>query len=400
MNIKKLPLKNLLRKPARTAALIILTALLAFSVFGGSIVVSSLRKGLGSLETRLGADIIVLPSSAQSKVSFEKMLLQGTTGAFYMEPSVLEEVKEAEGVAAASPQTFLASLKADCCSVKIQVIGMDPETDFIVQPWIRENEALIPGDMDVAVGCRVTADVGETLKIYDESCKVIAKLAPTGTGLDTAVYCNMATMKKLLAAAEEKGVTHKIKSGSDDVISAVYVRVKEGYDIDAVNSYLNGHIRKVTAVRTKSMLTEVSDSLAGIAGTVTFLIAAVWVLALLVLLIVFGIMIFGRRREFAVLRLMGTSRGMLRNLILTESAVSSLVGAAAGTAAAVIVVFPFTVLIETRLQLPYLRPSIGEICAMAAGTLAVTVLAGVAVSFFAAIKLSGTDPGIVLREGV
>ena len=80
-----LAIKNLLRKPGRTAALVILTALLALSVFGGSVVVGSLRQGLNSLESRLGADIIVVPSSAQSKASFQNMLLQGTIGAFYMD---------------------------------------------------------------------------------------------------------------------------------------------------------------------------------------------------------------------------------------------------------------------------------------------------------------------------
>ena len=130
MSMRQLPIQNLLRRPGRTMALAALTALLAFSVFGGSIVVMSLRQGLNSLESRLGADIIVVPSSAQSKVSFQNMLLQGTTGAFYMDADNLTRVREVEGVEIAAPQVFLASLKADCCSVKIQVIGFDPETDF------------------------------------------------------------------------------------------------------------------------------------------------------------------------------------------------------------------------------------------------------------------------------
>ena len=46
MGISHLPIKNLLRRPGRTAALVLLTALLAASVFGGSVVVGSLRSGL------------------------------------------------------------------------------------------------------------------------------------------------------------------------------------------------------------------------------------------------------------------------------------------------------------------------------------------------------------------
>ena len=400
MKASSLPLLNVTRKPGRTWALALLTAFLAMSVFGGSVVVYSLRQGLNSLESRLGADIIVLPSSAQSKVSFEKLLLQGTTGAFYMDADLVEEIRRAEGVAVAAPQTFLASLKADCCSVKIQVIGMDPETDFIVQPWIEQSYARSLGSLDVAVGCKVEADVGEIIRIYDERCKVVARLAPTGTGLDTAVYCDMATMNALLQAAEGKGVTHKITSDGADTVSAVYVKVREGYSIDQVNNYLNGHLRKATAVRTKSMLTQVSDSLAAVSRTVAGLIGAVWVLALVILLIAYAMMINERRREFAVLRLLGASRRMLGAMALKESFLCGLLGGIGGTGLACLTVFPFTALIESSLGLPYLTPSPGWVAALACLTVLSAAAAGALTSLWAARRLSKTDPGTVLREGV
>lgn len=398
MGTSRLPIKNLLRKPGRTAALVLLTALLAASVFGGSVVVGSLRSGLKSLEARLGADIIVMPSSAESKVSFKNMLLQGTTGAFYMDAAVLEEVRAAQGVEIAAPQTFLASLKADCCAIKVQIIGIDPAVDFTVKPWIDERYAQDLGDMEVAVGCKVTAGVGETLKIYEQYTHVIAKLAETGTGLDTAVYCNMDTMKKLLAAAEAKGVSHKINSDSD-VISAVYVKVKDGADVGQVNNWLNGHIRKVTAVRARSMFTDVSDSLSGIARAAMALIGAVWALALVILLVAFAMMIHERRREFAVLRLLGVSRRGLRGEILAETALCALAGALVGVGVAALGVFPFTTLIETKLGLPYLTPGAGTLAMLAGGTVLATLLVGLLAGTWAAARLSRTDPGATLREG-
>ena len=388
MNIRTLPLRNLLRRPGRTAALVALTALLALSVFGGSIVVMSLRQGLNSLESRLGADIIVVPSSAQSKVSFQNMLLQGTTGAFYMDAENLERVREVEGVEIAAPQVFLASLKADCCSVKIQVIGFDPETDFFVRPWIEQSYSMDLDDLDVMVGCKVEAGIGETIRIYDERCKVVGRLAATGTGLDTAVYCNMSTMKILLKAAEAKGVSHKVTSDpDDDVLSAIYVKVREGYDISQVNSKIQGHTRKCSAVRTKSMLTDVSDSLAGISNTITMLVVAIWVLALVILLIAFA-MIAGERK-----------RSMLSGLVLKESALCSLTGGVLGVLSASMIVFPFTTLIETKLSLPYLQPEISSVLLLALGSLAATVIIGAAASAWASFRLSRVDPGIALREG-
>ena len=399
MKLGQLPIKNLTRRPGRTAALVLLTAFLAFSVFGGSVVVRSLRSGLESLEARLGADIIVMPATAESKVSFKNMLLQGTTGAFYMDASVLDRVREVEGVAVAAPQTFLASLKADCCAVKVQVIGIDPETDFTVKPWIDRSIARDLGDMEVAVGCDVTAEVGEDLRIYGLNTHVVAKLAETGTGLDTAIYCTMDTMRALLAAAEEKGVAHRITSDTGDMISAVYVKVAEGHDVGAVNNALNGHVRKVTAVRSRSMFTDVSDSLTGISHTVALLIGAVWALAFVVLLIAYGMMANERRREFAVLRLLGAPRSGLARLALAESALCSLAGGLLGVGLAAMAVFPFATLIETRLGLPYLTPPAGTILALAVATALATVLVGALASAWSTWRLSRTDVGITLREG-
>ena len=124
--MKQLPLKNLLRRPGRTAALLIMVALLAFSMFGGSVVIRSLQNGLTSLEGRIGADVIVIPTTARSKINVKNILLDGTTGYFYMKSSWVDKVREVEGVEKVTAQLYLASQKADCCSISTQIIGFDP----------------------------------------------------------------------------------------------------------------------------------------------------------------------------------------------------------------------------------------------------------------------------------
>ena len=399
MKVLPLSVKNLVRKPGRTIALSLLTAFLALSVFGGSVIIMSLRSGLQSLEARLGADIILVPSEAQSKVSFQNMFLQGTTGAFYMDASVTEKAMEVPGVEKTAPQTFLASLKADCCSIKIQVIGIDPARDFTVQPWIARSLTGRLGEMDVAVGCKVEAGIGEIIRIYDQRCKVVARLEPTGTGLDTAVYCDMDTMDALLSAAEAKGISHKISSGSHSVVSAVYVKVKDGYDIDTVNTALTGRLRKVTAVRTRSMITGVSDSLAGVSRTITGLTAVIWILAFTILLLAYVMIVRERSREFAVLRLIGASRRTLGRMSLLESAICGLTGGAAGVLLAAIGIFSFSSLIENSLGLPYLIPSLPTILILAAGTILLSAGISALASAVAAWRLSRIDPGTALREG-
>ena len=192
---RELSLKNLKRKPARTAAMVALAAFLSFSVLGGSLVVLSLRNGLQSYEARLGADVVVVPNQARSHGTVESILLQGIPGYFYMDESLFEKISAREGVEVASPQFFLASASAGCCSVPVQLIGFDPATDFTIQPWIRESYGGSIGDFDLLVGSNIEIPANRTLTFYNLPCRVAAQLDETGTGLDNAVYANMASFR-------------------------------------------------------------------------------------------------------------------------------------------------------------------------------------------------------------
>lgn len=394
---RKLPVKNLARRPQRTAALAAMTALMAFILFAGTIVIESLRNGLDSAAARLGADIICIPASAKS-VDAGNILLNGTTGYFYMKSSLVEDIAEAEGVEQVSAQLYFASLRASCCSTAVQLIGIDQDTDFVVQPWIEQSYDRKMGDLEVVAGSRVGAEPGETITFYDTDCTVVAKLDSTGTGMDTAVYATMDTIRLLLDAARSMGHELNMPDEPENLVSAVYVKVKDGTKVKSVADYLKVHVRKVTTIQTKSMITGISDSLAGVSGTITALIAAVWVLTLLLLIIALRMISNERRREFALLRVMGASRSMLSGMVIRETLLISLAGGLAGTLLAALTVIPFSSLIETKLGLPYLLPSWPHIIAAGALALAAVLIAGPLSASFTARRLSRQDPGIILRE--
>ena len=114
-SINSLPIKNLVRKPARSLALIFISAFLALSAFGGTVMVMSLSNGINSLSARLGADIIVTPYAATSQVSYDSVIIQGKPGQFYMDSKYYEEIKtEIEGIDKITAQFYLASAKASC----------------------------------------------------------------------------------------------------------------------------------------------------------------------------------------------------------------------------------------------------------------------------------------------
>ncbi|MBR1751226.1 MAG: ABC transporter permease [Ruminococcus sp.] len=399
MNSFKLTLLDLYGKPLRSAVLAAASAVLTIAVFGGSILTHSLESGLDSLHDRLGADIIVLPESAQTKVNFENILLQGTTGYFYMDKSVQDKLKGVSGIDRQSSQYFLVSANAECCTTQVQIIGFDEDTDFSIKPWLREAYSGTLKNDEIIVGSSLATRVGHTLKLYGVECKAVGKLEKTGTGLDTAVYATNDTVKHLINAADSQGIKVLSKQSPDDVISSVYIKVSDSADIDEVTSYINMNIDGVQAVRTRSVITGTAEKL-GVLGTgIGIMIAAVWVLSAVISFILFTLLANERRREFASLRVVGFSRKRLAFVSLSEAVVVTVVGALAGLFMASLAVFPLSGYIGSATELPFLTPSLLNVILLALKTIAAIILTGTAVSALSAYRLSCVDIASALREG-
>ncbi|MBR1780600.1 MAG: ABC transporter permease [Oscillospiraceae bacterium] len=387
------------RKPARTAALVLLAAFLSLSIFGGSLVITSLQNGLRSYEARLGADIVAVPYQARAKGTFESILLQGIPGMFYMDEQYYEKIKTIDGVERAAPQFYLASTSSGCCSVAVQIIGFDPEQDFTVQPWIRDSYADTLGDGDIVVGSDLTIPKNGTLTFYNTQCRIVAQLDKTGTGLDTAVYTNMNTIKQMMKNAESLGFSYFADVDPDHAVSSVMIKVADGYDVSEVTGDINVHVRHIEAEQTTSMISGIADGLSNVSRIVGGLTVMIWVLAIVILVIAFAMISHERAKEFAILRVMGASQRMVSRLLLTESALISLIGATLGVALAALILVPFSGAISTALDLPYLMPEVGAIVALAAGALALSVLAGSLTAAVSAYRISKKEAGLILREG-
>ena len=128
---------NLRRRPARAGSLCFLVALFAFALLAAALVNAWLRAGLSGLSGRMGADILIVPYGYEKKL--EGALLRGEPSAFYTKAELADKIRAHDFVAAASPQLFLTSLSTGCCSVKVQLVGFDPATDFSVGPWLRSR---------------------------------------------------------------------------------------------------------------------------------------------------------------------------------------------------------------------------------------------------------------------
>ena len=389
--------RNVRRRPVRTAVLLVLTALLSLAVCGGTLLVSGLQKGLGSLEARLGADIMVVPYEARTKSNLESIVLQGNPGYFYMDNSQYEKIRGLDGIGQISAQFYLASASSGCCSIPVQIIGFAPETDFTVLPWLKRSYDGNLQTGDIVVGNDLNAFPGDTLTFYGIDCHVAAKLDKTGTYYDSAVFTNIDTIQQLIGSSLDKGMNDFAGTDPQKVVSTVLINVAEGYSPEEVMNDINIHVKKVKAVQTKEMISGISRSLQGTSDVIGVLIAAVWVLGLVILLLAFTMSVNERKREFAVLRVIGASQGNLASIVMQEALLTGLCGSVLGTGLALVGMLGFRTAVSEQIGLPFLLPGAGQTSLLAVLSILAVLLAGILAAAVCAYRISRVDTALILR---
>ena len=391
--------KNMKRKPLRYALLTALVMLIAFTVFSGAFVIISLQRGLEVYRARLGADIVVVPSSATGHGSVDDILLQGITGNYYMSGKVCEKVAATDGIEAVTKQFFLTSAKASCCSSRVQIIGFDPDTDFSIMPWIAESYSGTVQDGDVVVGAKIGVPESGRITFYGQEYTIAARLKETGTGLDSAVFANMNTVRKMAVNASSLLKTSSFQGVDiDTAASALLIKVADGYSIEQVTDDINIHITKVKATPAKSMISDLSEGLTGTSALIGIMAAVIWAMAVIILVIVFALLSNERKKEFAVLRIMGASRKMLSRIMGTEAAVLGAIGAIIGIVLSVLAVFPLSGSIRDMLKLPFFIPDLWVVLLLAAGAFLISVSASVLTALLSAKKITTNETALLLRE--
>ena len=396
-NTGALSLENLKAKPVRSACLALVVAVLAFTLFGGSLLALNLRQGLSAVTRRFGADLMVVPQGAGEQA--QSSLLNGSISYFYFDSGVADAVAGIDGVLVASPQFYLASLATECCDAPVQLVAYDPATDFVVQPWVAEQHSDTVADGQVVVGSRIFPTANGTVKLFNHEYPVAARLSGSASGLDTSIFMTMNTMRGLIDLAHAERYNFLADKFGGQAISAVLVKADPAKSPASLAWAIRRQNEGVEVIVSQGIFSRLSGALSGLVRYIRVFSAALWVVALVVLAAVFSGSIHERKKEFALLRILGATRKKLVGIVLSESSLASLAGGAAGILLAALAVFPFSSLISERLELPYLEAPLRYVLPLALGSLAISALAGPLASLHAARVISGAETYFTMREG-
>jgi putative ABC transport system permease protein len=400
LNTGLLSLENLKARPVRTACLTVTAAILAFTLFGGSVIALNLRQGLTAMTRRFGADLMVVPEGAAGKA--QSILLRGAANYFYFDAAIAGKVAQTEGIARASPQFFLTSLAEACCDARVQLIAYDPETDFVIQPWMAEKYRRTVEDGQVVAGSRITIRADGAIRLLGHYYPVAARLSTSASGLDTSIFMTMNTMRNLIGRARAEGydfLADQEREMSRGAVSAVLAKTSPSAPPARLAQTIARENSGVDVVVSQRVFSGIAETLAGLTAYIHLFSVILWVLTLIVLAAVFSGSVHERKKEFAVLRILGATRKKLAAMVLGESALAGFAGGAAGIVLASLAVFPFGTLISERLELPYLDAPIIRVILLALGSLLLSALAGPLASLYSALRISRAETYFTMREG-
>ena len=140
LNALGMALQNLKAKKSRTVFMMFFVILMSATVFFSTVLMNNLRQGIKSTTERAGADVIVIPDEGTEDI--RDSLFAGTPCSLFFGREWKGYVEKVSGVERVSEQLYVGTLSASCCDLPVQMIAFDPETDFVVQPWLKNQNAV------------------------------------------------------------------------------------------------------------------------------------------------------------------------------------------------------------------------------------------------------------------
>ena len=390
-------IRNIRKRPYRSFCLMLAAVIGSYALFVGLVLKASLNNGIGRMQERMGADLMIVPESSEIKA--RNILLTGEPEFFYMDVSVAKAVADIEGVECATSQFYFTSLSSDCCSTRVQLIAFDPDTDFVINPWIDERVTSDVAGGSVIIGSEVTPLSNGKVKFYGSEYSVAGKLGETATGLDHSVFMTRDTMHEILNDAKDKGYQFLNPEDDSSWVSTVLIRVNGDADITEVEKEIYKNAEGIKFIETDKLISDVTVKLGSVENIINVTLTVLLVFSFLTMILFFSVIFHERKKEFAVLRILGTSSRRICLFSLTEGITIGAAGGIAGLILGILTVFPFNHYIENSLDVPYLMPSVLAVILYGLTGVLVTTIFGSVSSFLSTLSLAHAETYYTMRAG-
>lgn len=400
LSIPAMAVQNLKARKFRTAFMMFFVVLMSATVFFSTILMNNLKQGIENTTERMGADLIIVPKEGTEDI--RESLFSGKPCTVLFNRASEADVKNQEEVVRVTPQMYIGTLSASCCDLPVQLIAFDAETDFVVQPWIAEQNSMELKTGQVLVGNNIEGEIGESIMFYDTYFEIAGKLEKTGMGYDSSVFMSFDTLYQLKES--ETARNNLPVDEMENMVSMLMVDVMDGMEPADV-AKLRIAIGKIESGGTKLYACTADDLMSGIASQVkklsgygNILTYISLVSTALALISIFVITINERKYEFGILFALGAKKSQITNIILSEALIISSVGGIAGVVIAYYLLVTFKNVISNNLDIPYLDVSMGQAAPIAGICIVIAIVTGVIAAVCSAYRIGKGEAYRLIRE--
>lgn len=400
--MKQLIAHSLKMHRIQTASIIASVAASVMIMVTFGLVWGGVQQGIEVSKARGGADVMAVPSTSVDYLDETELLYTGAPAPLYMDAGITERIASVDGVVAVSPQFYGQTLDSGCCSTtgETRLIGIDPDTDFVVRGLTDDAAVASLGQNEVIVGSAVGGVRDNSLTIRGEKYTVAATMAETGTGFDSSIVADIDLVRDISRNLE--GYDHYWQKYGDpeNLVSCVTVALDESSS--AALTSAKARI-SLSGDATPIVRSEVADkSIEQLQSVFFLLIIATAIMGVVVLLQLFARFyssVWDRKSELALYRAVGASKRDLRMLILGE--VEALVGAGFVIGAVLGFAAQAALLgvMQEGLAFPYMAPG----ALQSTLTVIVIAIALEAVSLISIIvplrQIERLDPSMAMQQG-
>ncbi len=407
MRSTRLILRGVRKRAFRSAATALCFALIAGSISVASVLLAGAQASVAAADSRMGADMMLMLENYTTR---DQVLLVGEPTSTFFFSSQLSLALATPGVAQATPQLYvllelgssddspplashLGGGDTDYSNATI-LVGFDPDTDFLLKPWLDGVDISQMSDGETLLGSSMIVNASAT-EILGRQFSAIGNLEKTGTLADRSVFITMDSMHSVISEVSE-AMPYWIRPGT---YSAIMIRVEPGWDPEEVASGLKARLPAVYVATPMAIASNTENRLSSIISGLNLTALSIVGVTVPMVALVSTMVANERRKEFGILRALGGTRPYVFSIVFLEAVVLATIGAVAGVVSGLGALWLIGELFGAGMQASFVWPSAWTVALASVPAITAAVLVGGAAAIYPAIRASKEEPYATIRKG-
>jgi putative ABC transport system permease protein len=347
---------------------------------------------------RMGADVILIPQDTE--ISNQEILFTGISQMKYFSAAEIDGKLPQQDIQKMTPQFFLKTLPgAGCCSTSsvYRIVGIDTRTDFILQPWLKQNHKDSVTEDTAVIGANIRREFDSKTFLLNHLFRITGVLYPTGTGMDDSIFVDITKAREM--GKKSFGANTFGNRNVDDLVTSMLIKLKPGVGTENFIRKIDDlelPIRAVSIDHTRVQLKAKFEYI----STVLFYLLASFVLTCGVALIaLFSGLTSGRKKEIGYLRSIGFKEKDVIKMVMTEVILQGSTGGLLGGALGACLVPGFIGLLQPIVIIPEGDWTLATAIVFIILGMLFSSLIAIAAALAPALNSAGKKPHEAISEG-